>query len=184
MDWQSERVRVESVRGARRISNFCWAFILVFGALGFLLAGLSSYFGKNLIPFLSSQQIVFIPQGIAMCFYGIAGLFLGFYLWCVISWNVGSGYNQFDEQEGIVRIFRWGFPGENRRIWIQFPMRDIQAIRLEIKEGIFPRRVLHIRMRDQKDIPLTCIGEGLTLGEVEEKVAELARFLDVSVEGL
>nr|AJB98476.1 photosystem I assembly protein ycf4 [Helminthostachys zeylanica] len=184
MDWQSEWVRVESVGGARRISNFCWALILVLGALGFLLVGFSSYSGRDLVPFLPPQQIVFIPQGIVMCFYGIAGLFPGFYLWCAISWDVGSGYNQFDKREGIVRIFRWGFPGENRRIRIQFPTSDIQAIRLEIREGIPSRRVLRIKLRGQQDIPLTRTGEDLTLGEMEEKAAELARFLCVSIEGL
>lgn len=184
MDWQSEWVRVESVKGARRISNFCRAFVLVFGALGFILVGSSSYLGRDSIPFLPPQQIVFIPQGIVMCFYGIAGLFLGFYLWCAILWDVGSGYNQFDKREGIVRIFRRGFPGENRRIRIQFFTRDIQAIRLEIREGIFPRRVLYVKIRGQQDIPLTRIGEDLMLGEVEEKAAELARFLCVSIEGL
>uniref|UniRef100_A0AB39U2E2 Photosystem I assembly protein Ycf4 n=1 Tax=Ophioglossum hongii TaxID=3238578 RepID=A0AB39U2E2_9MONI len=184
MDWQSEWVRVESVRGARRSSNIFWAFLLVLGALGFFLAGFSSYLGRDVIPFLPSQQIVFIPQGIAMCFYGIAGLFLGSYLWCTILWDVGGGYNLFNKREGIVRISRWGFPGENRRICIQFYVRDIQAIRLGVREGIYPRSALCIRVRGHQDIPLIHTGEGLVLGEAEEKAAELARFLGVSIEGL
>ncbi|KAL9990228.1 Photosystem I assembly protein Ycf4 [Helianthus debilis subsp. tardiflorus] len=47
-----------------------------------------------------------------MSFYGIAGLFISSYLWCTISWNVGSGYDRFDIKDGIVCIFRWGFPGK------------------------------------------------------------------------
>nr|BAG50121.1 photosystem I assembly protein [Takakia lepidozioides]BAG50136.1 photosystem I assembly protein [Takakia lepidozioides]BDD17423.1 photosystem I assembly protein Ycf4 [Takakia lepidozioides] len=184
MNWQSEWLRVEPIIGSRRISNFCWACIIPLGALGFFSVGISSYFGKDLIPFLSSQQILFVPQGIVMCFYGIAGLFLSLYLWCTILWSVGSGYNRFDKREKIVCLFRWGFPGENRRIRIQFLMKDIQAIRMEIREGIYPRRILYMKIKGQQDVPLTRIEENLTLGEMEEKAAELARFLRVSIEGL
>ncbi|KAG6539897.1 hypothetical protein Mapa_018736 [Marchantia paleacea] len=60
---------------------------------------------KDLIPFLSAEQILFIPQGIVMCFYGIAGLFISFYLWCTICWNVGSGYNKFDKQKEYFLFF-------------------------------------------------------------------------------
>ncbi|KAH0860244.1 hypothetical protein HID58_088505 [Brassica napus] len=34
----------------------------------------------------------YFPQGIVMSFYGIAGLFISFYLLCTILWNVGSGF--------------------------------------------------------------------------------------------
>nr|QWW92791.1 hypothetical protein Ycf4 [Thuidium sp. 49197] len=184
MKRESEWLWVEPIIGSRRISNFCWAFILLFGAFGFFSVGFSSYFGKDLIPFLSSQQILFVPQGVVMCFYGIAGLFLSFYLWCTILWNVGGGYNKFDKKEKIVSLFRWGFPGKNRRIYINFFMRDIQGIRMEVQEGIYPRRILYMKIKGQQDIPLTRFGEKLTLGEIEEKAAELARSLRVSIEGL
>uniref|UniRef100_A0A8R7NXC9 Photosystem I assembly protein Ycf4 n=1 Tax=Triticum urartu TaxID=4572 RepID=A0A8R7NXC9_TRIUA len=55
-----------------------------------------------------------------MSFYGIAGLFISSYLWCTILWNVGSGYDRFDRKEGIVCIFRWGFPGIKRRVFLRF----------------------------------------------------------------
>jgi len=184
MNRESEWLWVDPIIGSRRVSNFFWAFIILLGALGFLLVGISSYFGKDLIPFLSSQQILFIPQGVVMCFYGTAGLFLSFYLWCTILWNIGSGYNKFDKKEKIVSLFRWGFPGENRRICIKFFMKDIQGIRMEIQEGIYPRRILYMKLKGQQDIPLTRIVENLTLREIEEKAAELARFLRVSIEGL
>lgn len=102
--------------GVSKISNFCWAFILFFGSLGFLLVGTSSYLGRNLISLFPSQQIVFFPQGIVMSFYGIAGLFISSYLWCTIFWNVGSGYDRFDRKEGIVCIFRWGFPEKSSHL--------------------------------------------------------------------
>jgi hypothetical protein len=84
----------------------------------------------------------------------------------------------------MVHPFRWGFPGGNRHIRIQFFMKDIQAIRMEVQEGIYPHRIIYMKIRGQRDVPIIRIGEDLTLKEMEEKDAELARFLQVSIEGL
>nr|YP_009521568.1 photosystem I assembly protein Ycf4 [Epilobium ulleungensis]YP_010185566.1 photosystem I assembly protein Ycf4 [Epilobium hirsutum]YP_010280860.1 photosystem I assembly protein Ycf4 [Epilobium minutiflorum]YP_010280945.1 photosystem I assembly protein Ycf4 [Epilobium williamsii]YP_010281030.1 photosystem I assembly protein Ycf4 [Epilobium amurense subsp. amurense]YP_010281200.1 photosystem I assembly protein Ycf4 [Epilobium amurense subsp. cephalostigma]YP_010281285.1 photosystem I assembl len=182
MSWRSEHIWIELIVGSRKISNFVWAFILFLGSLGFVLVGTSSYLGKNLISLVSSQQIQFFPQGIVMSFYGIAGLFISSYLWCTISWNVGSGYDRFDRKEGIVCIFRWGFPGKNRRIFLRFRMKDIQSIRIEVKEGIYARRVLYMEIKGQGAIPLTRSDDNLTPREIEQKAAELAYFLRVPIE--
>nr|YP_009484625.1 photosystem I assembly protein ycf4 [Fagopyrum luojishanense]YP_010144351.1 photosystem I assembly protein Ycf4 [Fagopyrum leptopodum]YP_010940897.1 photosystem I assembly protein Ycf4 [Fagopyrum gracilipes]UFZ13482.1 photosystem I assembly protein Ycf4 [Fagopyrum longistylum]ARD73490.1 photosystem I assembly protein ycf4 [Fagopyrum luojishanense]QQL92669.1 photosystem I assembly protein Ycf4 [Fagopyrum leptopodum]QQL92754.1 photosystem I assembly protein Ycf4 [Fagopyrum leptopodum]WLS504 len=182
MNWRSERIWIELIRGSRKTSNLCWAFILFLGSLGFLLVGTSSYLGRNLISLFPSQQIFFFPQGIVMSFYGIAGLFISSYLWSTISWNVGSGYDLFDKKEGIICIFRWGFPGKNRRIFLRFLINDIQSIRIELKEGISPRRVLYLEIRGQGAIPLTRTDENLTPREMEQKAAELAYFLRVPIE--
>ncbi|GAV88655.1 Ycf4 domain-containing protein, partial [Cephalotus follicularis] len=69
---------------------------------------------------------------------------------------------RFDRKEGIVCIFRWGFPGKNRRIFLRFLMKDIQSIRIEVKEGIYARRVLYMEIRGQGAIPLTRTDENLT----------------------
>nr|YP_011009729.1 hypothetical protein V2547_pgp055 [Sieruela rutidosperma]WPW42988.1 hypothetical protein [Sieruela rutidosperma] len=182
MSWRSESIWIEFITGSRKTSNFCWAFILFFGSLGFLLVGTSSYLGRNLISLFPSQQIIFFPQGIVMSFYGIAGLFISCYLWCTILWNVGSGYDLFDRKEGIVRIFRWGFPGKSRRIFLRFLMKDIQSIRIEVKEGVYARRVLYMEIRGQEAIPLIRTDENLTTREIEQKAAELAYFLRVPIE--
>nr|YP_009544058.1 photosystem I assembly protein ycf4 [Croton tiglium]YP_010565759.1 photosystem I assembly factor II [Croton yunnanensis]AZF98920.1 photosystem I assembly protein ycf4 [Croton tiglium]UZC29406.1 photosystem I assembly factor II [Croton yunnanensis] len=182
MNWRSERIWIELIAGSRKTSNFCWALILFLGSSGFLLVGISSYLGKNLISLFPSQQIIFFPQGMVMSFYGIAGLFISSYLWCTILWNVGSGYDRFDRKEGIVCIFRWGFPGKNRRIFLRFRIKDIQSIRLEVKEGIYARRTLYMEIRGRGAIPLTRTDENLTPREIEQKVAELAYFLRVPIE--
>nr|YP_009561951.1 photosystem I assembly protein Ycf4 [Phytolacca insularis]YP_010556508.1 photosystem I assembly protein Ycf4 [Phytolacca polyandra]UYS91806.1 photosystem I assembly protein Ycf4 [Phytolacca acinosa]QAT97978.1 photosystem I assembly protein Ycf4 [Phytolacca insularis]UYS91134.1 photosystem I assembly protein Ycf4 [Phytolacca polyandra]UYS91974.1 photosystem I assembly protein Ycf4 [Phytolacca acinosa] len=182
MNWRSERIWIELITGSRKISNFCWAFILFLGSLGFLLVGISSYLGRNLISLFPPQQIIFFPQGLVMSFYGIAGLFISSYLWCTILLNVGSGYDRFDRKEGIVCIFRWGFPGKNRRIFLRFLIKDIQSIRIELKEGISTRRVLYLEIRGQGAIPLTRTDENLTPREIEQKAAELAYFLGVPIE--
>nr|YP_009512275.1 photosystem I assembly protein ycf4 [Stylosanthes scabra]AXJ91721.1 photosystem I assembly protein ycf4 [Stylosanthes scabra] len=184
MSWRSERIWVELIAGSRKTSNFCWAFILFLGSFGFLLVGISSYLGRNLLSLFPSQQILFFPQGIVMSFYGIAGLFISSYLWCTIWWNVGSGYDRFDKKAGIVCIFRWGFPGKNRRVFLRFLMKDIQSIRIEVKEGISTRRILYMEIIGQGAIPLTRIDENLTSREIEQKAAELAYFLRVPIEVL
>nr|YP_009390920.1 photosystem I assembly protein [Drosera erythrorhiza]YP_009390942.1 photosystem I assembly protein [Drosera erythrorhiza]ARV87533.1 photosystem I assembly protein [Drosera erythrorhiza]ARV87580.1 photosystem I assembly protein [Drosera erythrorhiza]QWZ47343.1 photosystem I assembly protein Ycf4 [Drosera peltata] len=183
MNWRSERIRLELRMGSRKTSNVCWAFILLLGSLGFFLVGTSSYLGRNLISLFPSQQILFFPQGIVMSFYGTAGLFISSYLWCTIFWNIGSGYDLFDRKEGIVRIFRWGFPGKNRRIVLRFLMKDIQSIRIELKKGgIYTRPALYLEIRGQGAIPLTRTEENLTPREMEQKAAELAYFLRVPIE--
>ena len=182
MNWRSEHIWIELIAGSRKTSNFCWAFILFLGSLGFLLVGTSSYLGKNFISLVASQEILFFPQGIVMSFYGIAGLFISCYLWCTILWNVGSGYDLFDRKEGIVRIFRWGFPGKSRRIVLRFLMKDIQSIRIEVKEGVSARRVLYMEIRGQGAIPLIRTDENFTTREIEQKAAELAYFLRVPIE--
>ena len=174
MSWRSEHIWIELITGSRKLSNFCWAFILFLSSLGFLLVGTSSYLGRNWISFF--------PQGIVISFYGISGLFISSYLWCTISWNVGGGYDRFDKGEGIVCIFRWGFPGKNRRIFLRFLLKDIQSIRIEVKEGIFARRVLSMGIRGQGAIPLTITDDNLVPRDIEQKAAELAYFLRVPLE--
>nr|AWI70585.1 photosystem I assembly protein ycf4 [Ambelania acida] len=183
MNWRSEHICIELITESRKISNFCWAFILFLGSLGFLLVGTSSYLGINLISFFPSEQIIFFSQGMVMFFYGIAGLFISSYLWCTICWNVGSGYDRFDRKEGIVCIFRWGFPGKNRRIFFRFLIKDIQSIRIvEVREGIYARRVLYMDIRGQGAIPLTRTDENLTPLAIVDKAAELSNFLRVPIE--
>ncbi|CBI28958.3 unnamed protein product, partial [Vitis vinifera] len=84
----------------------------------------------------------------------------------------------------IVCIFCWGFPGKNRRIFLRLLMKDIQSIRIAVKEDIYARRilVLYMEIRGQGAIPLTRTDENLTPREMEQKAAELAYFLRVPIE--
>jgi hypothetical protein len=178
------RVLSQPILGSRRFSNYWWATVVSLGATGFLLAGLSSYLKVNLLPFSDPTQLIFVPQGLAMGFYGVAGLLLALYLWLAIIGDIGGGYNEFNKETGEIRIFRWGFPGKNRKIEINCRTEDVQAIRVEIKEGLNPRRSLYLRVKGRRDIPLTRVGEPLPLSDLENQGATLARFLGVPLEGL
>jgi hypothetical protein len=177
-------VKIDYIIGSRRLSNYWWATTISIGGIGFFLAGLSSYSHINILPFTSSAQLLFIPQGIIMTFYGIVAVLLSGFLWLTIFWNVGGGYNEFNRDKGIVTIFRLGFPGKNRNVYLKYSIKEIQAIRIAIQDGLSPRREIYLKTKDKREIPLTRVGEPLLLSEIEEKATELAQFLGVILEGI
>lgn len=174
----------QQITGSRRFSNYWWAVVVTIGAVGFLLAGISSYLKVNLLPFSDPTRLVFIPQGIAMGFYGLVGSLFALYLWVSILLDLGGGYNEFNKETGEVKIFRWGFPGKNRRIEVTCKTSDVQAIRVNLREGLNPKRDLYLRVKGMRDIPLTRVGQPIPLSQLENQGAELARFLAVPLEGL
>lgn len=170
------------IQGSRRFSNYWWATIILGGGLGFVLSGLSSYLKINLIPFASPTDLLFIPQGIVMTFYGTIGLLIGIFLWLTIVWDIGSGYNEFNKENGRICIFRKGFPGKNRQIIFNYKLEDVQSILIDIKEGLNPKREIYLKLKNQGEIPLTRVGQPLSLTEIEEQAIELAKFLGVIIE--
>lgn len=180
----SDRILRLEVLGSRRLSNYFFAAIVSIGGTGFLLAGISSYLHVNLLPFADPTQLYFFPQGVAMTFYGVCGVLLALYLWMTIACDVGGGYNEFNGENGSIRLFRWGFPGKNRKIDIAIKREDVQSVRIDIKEGLNPRRAIYLKLKDRREYPLTRVGQPLGLSEVENQGAQLARFLGVPLEGL
>lgn len=181
----SNTVLRREILGARRPSNYFWALVTAIGGTGFLLSGISSYLHTNLLPFSDlPAQLVFVPQGIAMTFYGTAAILLCTYLTLMILWDVGGGYNEFDKTASEARIYRQGFPGKNRKIDLRYPLNDLLAVRAEVKEGLNPTRSLYLRVKGKGDIPLTRVGQPISLADLENQGAELARFLQVPLEGL
>jgi hypothetical protein len=174
----------QEILGARRFSNIFWAAISAIGGIGFLLASISSYLHQNFLIVSDPSQLNFIPQGAALGFYGVAGSLVCLYLVLVVIWDVGGGYNEFDKKSGYAKIFRWGYPGKNRRIEFSCRLEDVQAVRAEIKEGLNPKRQLYLKVKQRRDIPLTRVGEPLALSVLENQGAELARFLGVPLEGI
>jgi hypothetical protein len=177
----TDKVFEQRVLGARRVSNVIVASAVSLGGIGFLLASLSSRLGHDLLPMLHAAELIWIPQGIVMGFYGLAALGLASYLWVVITVDLGSGINRFDKLTGRAVISRRGL---RQLIEVDIPLRDIQAVRLEIREGISPLRRLALRVQGRRDLPLTRVGEPLPLADLELSGATLARFLGVPLEGL
>ncbi|MBD2203590.1 photosystem I assembly protein Ycf4 [Calothrix sp. FACHB-1219] len=174
----------QKVLGSRRFSNYWWATVVTLGATGFVLASVSSYLKVNLLIVTDPTQLIFVPQGLVMGLYGAAGLLLALYQWLTILWDIGGGYNEFNQEAGTVKIFRNGFPGKNRRIELENRIQDVQSVQLTVKDGLNPRRALYLRVKGRRDIPLTRVGQPLPLKDLEIQGAELARFLGVPLEGL
>ncbi|MEM9138157.1 MAG: photosystem I assembly protein Ycf4 [Cyanobacteria bacterium P01_F01_bin.42] len=172
------------VLGARRLSNLIWASIITIGGVGFLLAGSSSFLSQDLLPIGDTTGIAFVPQGLALSFYGTAGTLLATYLWLSMYWNVGGGYNEFDKKAKQVRLFRSGYPGKNRTVKIDIPFRKIKAVRVDVREGLNPKRALYLRVQGRGDYPLSRVGQPIALADLENQAAEIARFLSIPMEGL
>ena len=171
----------QSVLGFRRLSNQLLAVIVTIGGLGFTLTCLSSYLGRDLLPIGSPSTLLFVPQGLVMGLYGIAGLLLASYLWAMININFGAGSNNFDKASGMVKICRRGY---FKLISAEFPLKDVKAVKVEVRDGFNPLRRLSLRVQGRRDITLTRVGQPLPLAQLEQDGAELARFLDVNLEGL
>ena len=176
--------RYDLILGSRRTSNYLWTIITFIGGSGFFLAGLSSYLGIQLIPFADTKEIVFIPQGIVMTFYGTVGLLLSAFLSATIYLNVGGGYNLYDKKNKKIEIFRLGFPGSKKEICLSYSMKDIKAVKLNISEGINPKREIYLQTKDKREVPITRVGEPILLAQIEEEAVDLANFLNVPLEGL
>jgi hypothetical protein len=175
------QVLEQPVLGSRRLSNFLVASVVSLGGLGFLLTSASSRLGRDLLPVGHPAELVWVPQGLVMGLYGLAALLLALYLWWVIVIDVGAGSNRFDRSSGQARISRRGF---RSRIDVDIPLRDIQAVKVEVREGLSPRRRLALRVQGRRDMPLTRVGEPVPLADLEMAGAQLARFLGVPLEGL
>ena len=68
----SSDVLEQPVLGSRRISNYLVAAAVSIGGIGFLLASLSSYLGRDLLPIGHPAALIFVPQGVVMGLYSIA----------------------------------------------------------------------------------------------------------------
>jgi hypothetical protein len=179
-------IRRYMIIGERRISNYWWAIVISLGSFGFLFTGITSYIASSTggDTILNTQIVPFFPQGLLMSFYGSLGVLLSLYWWFLIFWNVGGGFNEFNKKDGFIRIFRWGYPGKNRKIDLSYALKDVEAIKVELKQGLDPQRTIYLRLKGNREIPLTGIGQPLTLKDIEKQASELANFLLVSLEGL
>ena len=180
-DHDSQSFLEQEVFGSKRLSNYLLAGLVSVGGLGFTLASLSSYLAKDLLPLGHPSTLIFVPQGLVMGLYGIAGVLLAVYLWTLITIDFGAGINRFNKDTGSLLVTRKGF---FKDIKLEVPLNDIQAVRLELRDGINPRRRISLKIKGRRDLPLSGVGQPVPLAELEEEGAQLALFLGVNLEGL
>lgn len=76
---REEKGFIQEIKNDEESIDVATSIIMFLGSLGFLTAGISSYTNSNLIEFLNAKEIIFFPQGLTMCFYGISGLIISSY---------------------------------------------------------------------------------------------------------
>ncbi len=103
------------------------------------------------------------------------------YLWSLLVINFGAGINLFDKKLGVLSVSRRGLL---KLIKVDIPLKDIKAVKLEVREGINPRRRITLRVQGRSDLPLSGVEQPRPLAELELEGAELARFLGVNLEGI
>lgn len=103
--------------------KYIFNILLLLGSISFLIVGLSSYFKHNIFSYLNADQIIFFPQGLTMCFYGLCGLIISINQFKIIVLRIGEGYNEFNKEKGTVKIFRKGL--QNSEINITYLLTDI-----------------------------------------------------------
>ncbi|MFM6345050.1 MAG: photosystem I assembly protein Ycf4, partial [Dolichospermum sp.] len=52
------------------------------------------------------------------------------------------------------------------------------------REGLNPRRSLYLRVKGKGDLPLSEVSQPIALSVLEDRAAEIAKFLAVPLEGL
>lgn len=180
----SNEIRRDKIIGSRRFSNYFWSFFLFLGGIGFLLAGISSYLNINLLPFANLTELTFIPQGLVMMFYGTLSFGISIYILITVILDIGSGYNEYNRIENLVKIVRKGFPGKNREILLTYPLSNIQSIGIKITEGLNPTRNIYLCLKDDRKIPLTPVQEPISISDLENEASGLAKFLDLTLENI
>jgi Ycf4 len=182
MTKETRLIRYDLILGSRRFSNYFWLLVSLLGGVGFFVVGISSYFQIQILPFTKIDSINFIPQGIVMTFYGCIGMLLSLFITINIIFNVGGGYNKYDKNINQIEIFRLGFPFQTSEIYLSYTFKDIRSIKLSIQEGLNPKREIYLCTKDQRQIPLTRVGEPLLLSSIEEEAVDLSLFLNVPLE--
>nr|YP_009398029.1 photosystem I assembly protein [Gredgaria maugeana]ARW67215.1 photosystem I assembly protein [Gredgaria maugeana] len=179
-------IKVDNILGSRRVSNYFWATIILIGGFSFFLIGMESYLSlySNNLFILHNHNMLFLPQGVVMTFYGMTGILTSCFLWYTIIFNVGGGYNEFNNTTGIITIFRFGFPGNNRVLKLQYKISEIYSIKINIQEGLSPKREIYLKTKDKREIPLTKVGEPISIKATEEKAKDIALFLKIQLEGI
>lgn len=182
MKQESKNFYINGIQGARNWSNIFLATLLSLGSLGFLGTGIISYLKDNNLDSTNFNTLPFIPQGLVMCFYGIAGIFMGGYLWWTIFFNVGSGYNEIDLDQGMIILFRWGFPGNNRKIRVRCLIRDIESIKITSQSALGKLDTIALCIQGTTELPFDSRLNAGNTNIIEQEAARLAQYLQVPLE--
>nr|YP_009538709.1 photosystem I assembly protein ycf4 [Lepocinclis ovum]AYQ93734.1 photosystem I assembly protein ycf4 [Lepocinclis ovum] len=180
-----DKIFIEKIENEGKLNDIIISTIMFIGSLGFLIVGVSSYLKFNLVSILNAKEIIFFPQGITMCFYGLTGLLISSYQIVVLKFNVGEGYNEFNKRNGNITVYRKKFPWEKTNLNLIYTIDDVEAIRVEKNNTILnSKQTIFICLKGKKEIPVLQIRKPINLNELEKKASNLASFLQVPIKGI
>nr|YP_007517019.2 photosystem I assembly protein ycf4 [Euglena viridis]AEY70792.2 photosystem I assembly protein ycf4 [Euglena viridis] len=183
--FKNENILKENIVETDKLIKYIFNITILLGGLSFLIVGLSSYIGYNIIMFFNASEIIFFPQGLTMCFYGVAGIIVGLNQLKILILEAGEGYNEFNKEKKVMTIFRKGIQGKNSDINISYPLTDIEAIKIEINTDLFnSKQKIFVCLKGKNDLPIIQLEKPLKINELEEKAIEIASFLKVPVKGI
>lgn len=127
---RNEYILKEKIEEQDKFIKYFLNLSMLLGSFGFLIVGISSFLGFNLILFLDATNIVFFPQGLIMSFYGVLGLILALNQVFILYLGIGEGFNEFDKVKGTLTIYRKGFFGKNSDVYVSYPIADVVRLML------------------------------------------------------
>jgi len=169
------------VSNSNYIGNYIFARLLNFRGSLFFIIGFSSW-NKPTNFYFYIPEIQFIPQGFAICFYGRLMFFASAYLFLIRFFSIGTGFNEYNKQKEEITIFRWGFPGKNRRFKLSYSLIEIETLILENRNYIIEMNnsSLYLLMTNKQKV-LLIRDSMLTVQEIEYFSSELAKFLNLPI---
>jgi len=178
----------EKYPGGRSATSVFWAIVQPAISLGFLVVGVSSFFGEPIVdwnPITSeylgflrpSEGINFLPQGAFMSFYGIFGFFIfGPIQWYINIFNVGQGVCEFNKKDGYMYMVR------NGDMIREVPLSDFQAVKFEwTNMAITGSRDLYLVTQEGQEIHFMDDPEVYSKYVLEKRASKLSEFLNIEL---
>jgi len=180
----------EEYTGGRSIVSTFWAIVQPAASFGFLVVGVSVFLGENIVewtPFTSSllgflrksDDMLWIPQGAFMTFYGFFGLFLfGPIQWYILASNPGRGVAEFSKK---TKRFTKIIDGE---VLEDIKFDDIKAVRFEWSDlFILGKREVYIVKKDGENVFFQDLeAENFNKFVLEKRASVLSEFIDKDLE--
>ena len=99
-----------------------------------------------------------------------------------IFYKFSKKYNEYNKLTQTITLYRKSFPGTVNSLNLSFPFDSVKSIKMKIQEGLNPKRQLFLCLTDNREIPLTGLGEPIALTKLENEAITLAKYLNVFLE--
>ena len=169
-------IRRDLLFGTRKIKNFITARLLLFRR---------SYIFFYWINPNNTTNVQFFPQSAVTLFYRSLGLISRIYLFIIISYSIGRGFNKYSRWKNCVYMFRVGRFGTRRWFEIFYSRSEIRLLQLNYKK--FRINMINIEVvihsKTQKGtclLPNSSFSEYYSLQGREELISSLADYLDIN----